>query len=834
MKEKFKYRKQINYKSVNKSLNNFNTNYTEEISYPRPIFKIDNLDNYSYMTSIIHLLYNISSLYKYYHNKVNSKNDKFSIHLHNTLVYYNNSKKNNIPPDKRIIDITKLSNNLYNINNKFIQGSLQDPVEFLQTIINTSGCADNFYFKNIKIKDECECSESNIFYLDKIQNIFNIPVTSILEISNENNKNIFCNKNKLIYFYKTLISNNYLKKINCPLNGIDCNYNRVTRNIILCNQNDLKESLNYKSLTENIMFNYQYIDEKDSNNNNYNNIMCIHKNINLLNLLLLIPFSFDPTDLFEFENNESNETNESNDNDNDNNKNYIYYLSGLILINNSNYFSCLIKFKNKLVYYNDNEEKIFLNYFQFIQHALKNNLFPYLILYSYKNNNENENENDINNNEYEELYKYASLIDDFKQKKINNKSQLYNVMKIEDDLTLQQSSTECEEKKLSISYNYNNFNINNSNTPIHITKNLDTNSLNNHKINLKKKNFGTNIKNSRRELMNSNINDNFYSEKDRSVEGTKKLESFKLSPLSSGNNDFNLRDLQIINNNKSLNLINVNENKDKNYMIHSAKVYPLQLTEEKIKPFLINNNNNNFNNKNLNAENYHNNKMTKQITDINLINSIDPPEMWICQNCNKVNKALDYKCRLCKLINKKQQKIINVFNSLSLSNCPEDNCNNNVLTTNNNNNISNNNLNKKIRANSGRLYINHKINNSSNIITKKVKCACYTEMKDKLIKNNICILCGREVRNSSWKRICPIKTNNNVFMNKTSSIFYGKKTNNNNKFHSQTRLNKAKSSEKIKIKNKRKNKIELINKDIFKEYKNKMKNENSFSTQSIK
>ena len=73
-------------------------------------FSLISLDNYSYMTSIIHLLYNISSLYKYYHNKVNSKNDKFSIHLHNTLVYYNNSKKNNIPPDKRIIDITKLSN----------------------------------------------------------------------------------------------------------------------------------------------------------------------------------------------------------------------------------------------------------------------------------------------------------------------------------------------------------------------------------------------------------------------------------------------------------------------------------------------------------------------------------------------------------------------------------------------------------------------------------------------------------------------------------------------------------------------------------------------------
>ena len=317
MKEKFKYRKQTNYKSVNKSLNNCNTNYSEEIAYPRPIFKIDNLDSYSYMTSTIHLLYHISSLYKYYHNKVNSKNDKFSIHLHNTLVYYNNSKKSNISPDKRIIDITKLSNNLYNINNKFLQGSLQDPVEFLQTIIKTSGCAENFYLNNIKIKDECECSESNVFYLDKIQNIFNIPVKSILEISNKDDDNIFLNKNKLLSFYKTIISNNYLKKINCPLNGIDCNYNRVTRNIILCNgHNDLKESLNNKSLTENILFNFQYIDDS------YNNeIMSVHKNINLLNILMLIPFSFDISDLFEIEKNE--------DDDETNNIN-IYYLYGVM------------------------------------------------------------------------------------------------------------------------------------------------------------------------------------------------------------------------------------------------------------------------------------------------------------------------------------------------------------------------------------------------------------------------------------------------------------------------------------------------------------------------
>ena len=88
MKESLNYRRKSNYKSANKLLNNYNTNYinSNEITYPKPIFKIDNLDNYSYMTSIIHLIYQISPLYKYYHNKINSKNDKFSIHLHNTLV----------------------------------------------------------------------------------------------------------------------------------------------------------------------------------------------------------------------------------------------------------------------------------------------------------------------------------------------------------------------------------------------------------------------------------------------------------------------------------------------------------------------------------------------------------------------------------------------------------------------------------------------------------------------------------------------------------------------------------------------------------------------------
>ena len=617
----------------------------------------------------------------------------------------------------------------------------------------------------------------------------------------ENNNNIFTNKNNLINLYKFIIYNNYLQKINCPLNGIDCNYNRVTRKILITNlDNESINSINsqnsqdglinkYKSLTENIFFYFQYLDD-------YKDI--IHSKINLLHILIMIPCAFDIADLFEFEKKE--------------NIKILYNYNSCIFINNSNYFSCLIKLKNKWIFYNDNEEKIFPSYFKFIQYSLKNNLFPYLLMYTYKNVGD-YSKDDINPEQYEELFNYALFIDNFKQKEINEKFQLFNINKNEEDLTLQQSSTECEEKKLSISYNYNN--INNSNTPIHITKNLElNNSSNNQYKSLNKKNSCINIKNSKKSLIiKNNTNYNFYSEKEMSLDGIKKLESFNLSPLSSGNNYYI--------NNKSLNLINCNDN---NNMIHSAKVYPLQTTEGRIKPFSKTNSNNN------NLKNY-NNKMIKQLTDINLINSINPPEMWICQNCNKVNKAFDYKCRLCKIINKNQKEIINIFRSVSIG--EEDNYKN-ILTT--NNNINYNNDNRRIRAKSGRLFLNHKNNNSNIFPTKKPKCACYTEMKDKIIKNNICILCQRKVSPFNEKNENINNKNkqyNNNYMNKTSNIFYGKKINN-NRFHSQSRLTKTKSMEKIKKKNKRKNKIELINKDLIKEYQRRIKNEQILNSQSFK
>jgi hypothetical protein len=111
------------------------------------------------MTSIIHLIYQISPLYKYFHNKITSKNDKFSIHLHNTLVYYNNSKKSDMPPEKRIIDITKLSNNLYPyiVEN---YGKFDNAGLVLKHIIDV--------LKNNFKSQKIDCKEYNVYfdYLD--------------------------------------------------------------------------------------------------------------------------------------------------------------------------------------------------------------------------------------------------------------------------------------------------------------------------------------------------------------------------------------------------------------------------------------------------------------------------------------------------------------------------------------------------------------------------------------------------------------------------------------------------------------------------------------------
>lgn len=90
-------------------------------------------------------------------------------------------------------------------------------------------------------------------------------------------------------------------------------------------------------------------------------------------------------------------------------------------------------------------------------------------------------------------------------------------------------------------------------------------------------------------------------------------------------------------------------------------------------------------------------------------------DMWICSNCNSVNKATEYKCRSCKLINSKQREIIEQANS-----------NQQII------NKSTDNV-KTIHY------------NNINASYKKINCLCYSNCKDNLVQNGICTLCGREV-----------------------------------------------------------------------------------------
>ena len=178
--------------------------------------------------------------------------------------------------------------------------------------------------------------------------------------------------------------------------------------------------------------------------------------------------------------------------------------------------------------------------------------------------------------------------------------------------------------------------------------------------------------------------------------------------------------------------------------------------------------------------------------------------MWICPNCNKVNKASEFKCRLCQFINKKQKDIIYLFNSFSYK--TEDSSTNNMSSNEINGNLS--------RPKSGRFLLTCKINES---YTGEKKCPCFTEIRDKVVKNCFCMICGREVRPSTVKITYPIKQSKK-FMNRTSSMFYDKVDNNG------SRASISKSSEKMRRKNisKQKNKNDF-DKEMINEYKSRKK-----------
>ena len=61
---------------------------------------------------------------------------------------------------------------------------------------------NDFSFKNLKIKDICDCDYSISFNFDKFQNIFDIPLLDIIKINENHSTLIYDNQGKLIHYYK--------------------------------------------------------------------------------------------------------------------------------------------------------------------------------------------------------------------------------------------------------------------------------------------------------------------------------------------------------------------------------------------------------------------------------------------------------------------------------------------------------------------------------------------------------------------------------------------------------------------------------------------------------
>jgi hypothetical protein len=109
--------------------------------------------NNSFISVTLHLIYRIPQIYKYFLNNVNSKSEKFSIHIHNIIVTCNTNNDNNYK-----IDLMKIKGSLFNKDNSFKMNEINDPIHLLNLIIKTSNLDEIVVFKNIKVKDLCVCS----------------------------------------------------------------------------------------------------------------------------------------------------------------------------------------------------------------------------------------------------------------------------------------------------------------------------------------------------------------------------------------------------------------------------------------------------------------------------------------------------------------------------------------------------------------------------------------------------------------------------------------------------------------------------------------------------
>ena len=652
--------------------------------------------NNSFISVTLHLIYRIPQVYKYYLNNVNSKSDKFSIHLHNIIVTCNtNNDKNNK------IDLNKIKGSLFNKDNSFKENEINDPLTLLNLIIRNANLDEILVFKNINIKDLCDCSSSILFNIEKFQNIFDIPLNDILKISENHSNSLFYNKNRLISFYKSMIEHNYSKKLSCPLNGEDCNYNRITRKFSINPDESNNSKIPY------ILFDY-------ITDNNLNISM-----FNLLHSLILIPSFFELENLFDFEQGKDYIE------DSEININIKYIFSGIIFKTKNKSFTCAFKKEDYWIYYDDNENYIILNnWIDVISTSLKNFLIPYIIYYQLQNENIIFKEEKVSKEDLNYLENFAIKWDEYKYLP-SNRLKLYEfvnqtVIQNTDNIKFQEDIENKEDK------------FSNHNNSIH-QKNP---------FKREKKSYSTN----QRILSDKNSKDNYIDFPLQINDKNNYNNNRTLNQVPKSSHHNRKENKTVINNNlKTFGInsglssveIEISKSQNQNHLFEKEE------KEDRIKPYQITTDHKSIG-----------------LNNITNINKVTIPQIWVCSNCQRVNKAYEYKCQNCNIVNKNQKNTIEIYNRKSMTEDKNNyNDKNNQLLNSpyniNNYNKNYNNYNSNNNNNNNIVFSN--INNTNlNSAFKKVSCICYSKMSDKAIENGICKFCGRKI---------PIYNNNYTMKN---------------------------------------------------------------------
>ena len=508
----------------------------------RPIF-IDenNNENNSYITVILHAIFNIKPLFNYILTlSQNNNNSSYDYSILSSIKEIL-EKVQKSPNDK--INIRKIKeelSSLFKNRRKFIFNHPDDPVDFLFIILNSIHSfvikspineisdeicnykcfSHKFIWMDLTRIDECGCNGTSRRLFSNHNYITDIPMNNIFNYINNIQKNPNYNiteiNQKLFLYYKDILKNFIM---NCPMNGTRCEINKTEHRLFLAN------SPSY------FIFNLDYNESKIYFNNN--SLL-----LDILKCFILISKNLDINMIFE----------ENTRNKNEYNMNKAYSLLGIVFISLTKIYSCAFLHQGNnnnsyYYYYKGNNNYVnFNSFYNLVLYSLRNGIIPLILFYGEKNRDNDKrikkNNNNINNGELLTKEQILHL-----EKYCNNIDNLTN--------TINTNKIRTNENILNISQNKPNFNLNNAH-PKNSTSNNNKLSKNNPIV---KSNQNLNIENNisnENSLQNRNNN---YKQKTYNNKSVQNQINFI------NNNDYNY----YVQNNNTTNNDNLDDYNDTKY-----------------------------------------------------------------------------------------------------------------------------------------------------------------------------------------------------------------------------------------------------------------------------